>query len=100
MSKGLTAEQTAGAIGNIMRESGGYPQRKQGRPESETMSASRIDIQGTIVASVPHGRIISHPVLHRRHSPVIIRQEDDRRRSLMDTYQAIVGKILYQSLVR
>lgn len=35
MSKGLTAEQTAGAIGNIMRESGGYPQRKQGRPESE-----------------------------------------------------------------
>lgn len=59
LGKGLTDIQAAGIVGNISRESGGFPQRKQGRPETELYpDPSGISVGWGIIQWTPGNKVI------------------------------------------
>ena len=61
------------------------------RAEAETMASRGIDVQGTLVASPAHGRIVGDTVGDWRHSLVVVGHQDNGRRRLMDTHGVLVG---------
>ena len=64
--------------------------------KAEAMVTRGIDIHGTLVASIAHGRIVGQTVGDSRHQTVVAGRDDDGRRRQMALYGILRGILLYQ----